>query len=207
MLTGALAEPQKLNQTGNGSRSWLKKNEEIISENNLNVTSYGYKLKYKTFPENLLPHKGLRKVVKSKLKTKFKEEWDVKTSNMSKLSFYRKYKSDHYKIEGYITLVHNRRHRSALAKLRCNAHRLKIEIGRYIKVYNEHTTRHEQLPRKKRICDIRKGKVENEQHFILECKLNENLRQDLFSKLEIKPIQLWNEIEKNKIFFRNSKRI
>ena len=49
LLTGALAELQKLNQTGNGSRSWLKKNEEIISENNLNVTSYGYKLNTKLF--------------------------------------------------------------------------------------------------------------------------------------------------------------
>ena len=68
----------------------------------------------------------------------------VKTSNMNKLSFYRKYKSDH-KIEKYITLVNKRRHRSALAKLRSSAHRIKIEIGRYIKVYNEHTTRYEQL--------------------------------------------------------------
>ena len=29
LLTGVLAEHQKLNQTGNDSRSWLKKNEEI----------------------------------------------------------------------------------------------------------------------------------------------------------------------------------
>ena len=105
---------------------------EIISENNLNITSYGYKLKYKTFSENLLPHKRSRKVLKSKLQTKFKEEWDLKTSNMSKLSFYRKYKSDHNKIERYITLVNDRRHRSALAKLRCSAHGLKIGIGRFI---------------------------------------------------------------------------
>ena len=55
---------------------------------------------------------------------------------------------------------------------------------------------YEQLPREKRICDICKGKVEDEQHFILECKLNKNLRQDLFSDPEIKHIQLWNETEK-----------
>ena len=83
-------------------------------------------------------------------------------------------------------------------------HRLKIEIGRYIKVYNEHTIRYEQLPREKRICDICKGKVEDEQHFILECALNENLRQDLLSKLEIKHIQLWNETEKIKYFFETA---
>ena len=72
LLTGALAELQKLNRTGNYSCSWLKKTEEIICENNLDVktnlsvTPYGYKLKYETFPENLFPHKGLRKVLKSK---------------------------------------------------------------------------------------------------------------------------------------------
>ena len=92
----------------------------------------------------------------------------MKTFNMSKLSFYGKYKSHHYKVERYITLVNNRRHRSALAKLRCSAHRLKIEIGNHIKVYTEHTTRYEKLPRKTRICDICKDKVEDEQHFILE---------------------------------------
>ena len=112
----------------------------------------------------------------------------MKTSNMSKLSFHKKYKSDHYKIERYITLVYNRRHKSALANHRCSAHRFRIETDRYMKVYNEHTTRCEQLPREKRICDICKDKVEDEQHFILECKLNENLYQDLFGKLEIKHI-------------------
>ena len=37
-----------------------------------------------------------------------------------------------------------------------------------------------------------------------ECKLNENLRQDLFSKLEIKHIHLWNETEKIKYFFETA---
>ena len=45
LLTGAVAE---LHQTGNGSRSWLKNTEEI-SENNNNITYYGYMLNYKAF--------------------------------------------------------------------------------------------------------------------------------------------------------------
>ena len=52
---------------------------------------------------------------------------------------------------------------------------------------------------KKRICDFCKDQVEDEQHFIPECKLNENLRQGVFSDPE-KPIQLWNESEKMKYF-------
>ena len=46
--------------------------------------------------------------------------------------------------------------------------------------------------------------IEDEQHFILECKLNENLRQDLFSNLEIKHIQLLNETEKIKYIFETA---
>ena len=50
-------------------------------------------------------------------------------------------------------------------------------------------------------------KVEDEQHFIITgMKLNENLRQDLFSNLELKlkHIQLWNETEKVKYFFETA---
>ena len=99
---------------------------------------------------------------------------------MSKLSFYKQYKQNH-KLENYIVLVDNRRHRSVPAKLRCSAHGLKIEIGRYSRFYSEETKRHEQLPREKRTCDTSKDKVEDEHHFLLECSLNEEIRKT-FSK-------------------------
>ena len=35
--------------------------------------------------------------------------------------------------------VENRRYKSAITKLRCSAHRLKIEIGRYNRIRNEVT--------------------------------------------------------------------
>ena len=53
--------------------------------------------------------------LRKKLQTSFLEEWDVKTSRTSKLSFYRQYKQSH-KLENYIVLVNNRRHKRALAK-------------------------------------------------------------------------------------------
>ena len=136
------------------------------------------------------------------MQTSFLEEWDVKTSSMSKLSFYRQYKQNH-KLENYIVLVNNRRHRSALAKLRCSAHRLKIEIGRYSRFYSEETERHEQLPGEKRTCDICKDKVEDEHHFLLECSLNEgickNFSQKLY-KIMTEDIQLWSDTDKIKYF-------
>ena len=65
---------------------------------------------------------------------------------MSKLSFYRQHKINH-KFEEYLTLLENRRYKSAITKLRCSAHRLKIEIGRYNRIRNEVTGKMEPLPR------------------------------------------------------------
>ena len=101
------------------------------------------------------------------------------TYGISKLSFYRQYKQNH-KLENYFVLVNNRRHRSALAKLRYSLHRyrLKIEIGRYSRSYSEEAKRHEQLPWEKRTCDTCEDKVEDEHHFLLECPLNEEIRNN-----------------------------
>ena len=139
------------------------------------------------------------------MQTSFLAEWDVKTSSTStcKLSFYRQYKQNH-KLENYIVLVNNRKHRSALAKLRCSAHRLKIEIGRYSRFYSEETKRHEQLPREKRTRDACKDKVEDEHHFLLECSLNEKIPNNFFQKLYkimTEDIQLWSDTDKIKYLF------
>ena len=100
--------------------------------------------------------------------------------------------------------MNNRRHRSALAKLRCSAHRLKIEIGRYSRIYSEETKRHEQLPREKRVCDTCTDKVEDEHHFLLERPLNEEIHNNLFQKLYkimTENIQLWSNTDKIKYLF------
>ena len=92
---------------------------------------------------------------------------------------------------------------SYIITLRCSAHRLKIEIGRYSRFYSEETKRHEQLPRERRTCDTCKDKVENEHHFLLECSLNEEIRKNFFQKLYIimtEDIQLWSDTDKIKYF-------
>ena len=57
----------------------------------------------------------------------------------------------------------------------------------------------EQLPREKRTCDTVKDKVEDEHHFLLECPLNEEIRNNLFQKLTkimTEDIQLWSNTYK-----------
>ena len=135
-MSGTLTELQKIN-SGRGS-SWIKKIEQLIAEYNLDITTYKYGSKNENCYRQLLAYNSLRIVLRKKLQTSFLEEWDVKTSSTSKLSFYKQYKQNH-KLENYIVLVNNRRHKSALAKLSCCTHRLKIEIGRYSIFYNEET--------------------------------------------------------------------
>ena len=186
---------------GRGS-SWIEKIEQLIADYNLDITTNKYRSKNENVHHQLLFHNSLRIVLRKKLQTSFLEEWDVKTSSMSKLSFYRQYKQNH-KLENYTVLVNNRRHRSALAKLRCSAHRPKIEIGRYSRFHSKETKRHEQLPREKRTCDTCKRKVEDGHHFLLECSLNEEIRRNVFQKLYTimtEDIQLRSDTDKIKYF-------
>ena len=93
-------------------------------------------------------------------------------------------------------------HRSALAKLRCSAHRLKIEIGRYSGIYGEETKR--LMSREKRTCDTCKNKVEDERNFLLECPLNEEIGNKFFQelyKIMTEDIQLWSNTDKIKYLF------
>ena len=99
--------------------------------------------------------------------------------------------------------MNKRRHKSALAKLRCSIHRLEIEIEGYSRFCSEETKRHEQLPREKRTCDTSKDKVEVEHDFLIECSLKEEIRKIFFQKLYrsmTEDIQLQSDTDKIKYF-------
>ena len=125
---------------------------------------------------------------------------------MSKLRFYRQYKPNHG-LEHYIVLVNNRRYRSALAKLICNAHRLKVKIGRYSRIYNDDNKRYEKLPREKRTCDTCKTKMEDELHFLLDCPLNEEILHNFIQKIDkitTEDFQSWSDKDKIKYLFETT---
>ena len=125
---------------------------------------------------------------------------------MSKLSFYRQHKIDH-KFEEYLTLLENRRYKSAITKLRCSAHRLKIEIGRYNRIRNEVTGKMEPLPREKRLCDICKEKVEEEYHFLFECQVNKQLRDKFLNEMYTligDNFKTMNHFDKTKLLFETT---
>ena len=90
--------------------------------------------------------------------------------NGNKLRTYRKFKYD-FKSEEYLVNFKNRKNRFIFSRLRCSAHRLLIETGRYSRP---------KIPVEERICtkcDLKQ--VEDEYHLIRICKLYERIRTDL----------------------------
>ena len=94
---------------------------------------------------------------------------DAGCENGNKLRLYRLYK-DRLDTEEYVHSNHiNRYQRSVLARLRSGSLPLKIETGRYNKT-----------PLKDRTCNSCQV-IEDEIHFIVDCKLYDDLRYELFN--------------------------
>ena len=75
--------------------------------------------------------------------------------------------------EHYLSAVTNRSHLIALARFQTSCHGLQIEVGRYHKP---------PIPPELHYCTVCKsGEVENECHFIHDCKPLEQFWQDLHS--------------------------
>ena len=96
---------------------------------------------------------------------------DIRVGGGNKLRTYRTFKTV-FAWEHYLSAVTNRSHLIALARFRTSCHGLQIEVGRYHKP---------PIPPELRYCTVCKsGEVEDECHFIHDCKPLEQFRQDLF---------------------------
>ena len=88
------------------------------------------------------------------------------------LRTYVRFKSD-FVIEPYLYLVKKLRYREAISKFRCSSHTLAIESGRHT------NPRTPVADRKCLICDV----IEDELHFLLNCKINLIERNTFFDKI------------------------
>ena len=92
-----------------------------------------------------------------------------------KRSFYCTIKDD-YSPSPYLALTRKNPSRKALVRFRISSHQLRIKTGRY-----------ENIPRNERICHFcTSNKIEDENHFLLDCKAYSQIRDIFFSKLETK---------------------
>ena len=109
------------------------------------------------------------------MKNKYVSYWNQTLQQSQKLSFYCTIKDD-YSPSPYLVLTRKNPSRKALVRFRISSHQLRIETGRY-----------EKIPRDERICYFCTGnKIEDENHFLLDCKAYSQIRDTFFSKLETK---------------------
>ena len=97
--------------------------------------------------------------------------WVAQMSEKPKLRTYAMFKTE-YGIEKYLQCPISRSKRSLLAQLRVGILPLKIETGRFTNT-----------PKEERLCDFCTNAVEDELHFIFECRLYNDIRDQLLSKV------------------------
>ena len=112
---------------------------------------------------------------KRAVKTHFESQWVADTQNLPKnpiLRSYSLYKHGLY-FEPYLDSISDSRYRTALTRLRTSSHVLEIERGRYT------VSKTAVGDRLCKICH----QIEDEAHFLIDCKLYDIHRQELYVKV------------------------
>ena len=106
------------------------------------------------------------RIINMKIQEREEVKWNKKMEQRSKLRTYIKVK-DKLEIEGYLKNkdVEGRR---MMARIRSGTNKLRIETGRHIGLDKENRT-----------CWFGCGKIEDEKHFLLECRMYDDFRRDL----------------------------
>ena len=104
-------------------------------------------------------------LVSKKIQEREQREWRLTIQERPKLRTYRLVKKN-LEYENYLD-IEDEAGRKALARLRSGTNMLRIETGR-----------HEGLERRDRLCWCGCDEVEDEQHFLKECWMYEDLREE-----------------------------
>jgi len=114
-------------------------------------------------------------ILKERIQNRYESNWKDYISNFSsKLKSYKLFKNK-FQLENYI-IKKKFLDRINFTKLRISAHKLHCETGRYTKP---------KTPASLRFCPSCPNDIENEYHFIIDCKNYDTCRQELYSSLDI----------------------
>ena len=113
--------------------------------------------------------------LKRSVVSKYQSQWIRSINNIDQNPLLRTYKlfKKSYRMDPYLKIIKNDCHRTAMCKFRCSSHMLEIERGRHTNPVT---------PVDQRICKIC-NELDNEIHFLLFCKNNDDLRQKFFSEI------------------------
>ena len=102
----------------------------------------------------------LAKVIE-RLHDQYYQQWNTEVTNSPKLSTYNLIKGDQFNFQNYLDCANIDNYRTALFILRCSAHKLAIEEGKF-----------RNIPRNERKCIFCQiNVIEDEYNFILVCPL------------------------------------
>ena len=131
------------------------------------IQEYAHKLQeiHQCFHPYADPFLNIYEIPTDKLKTYmdqiFHSEWRIRLEDSTKGETYRSFKNN-MAFEPYLFIT-NRKERVSLTKLRISDHKLGIEEGRRCRPIT---------PREQRTCTMCTSEIDNECHFLLNCKLH-----------------------------------
>lgn len=122
-------------------------------------------------------------LLKRTLRDQFIQEWNTSLNNISKLDFYRQFKTT-FSYETYLDKITNDMHRKQFTCLRLCSHNLEVELGRYSR-----------LDRENRLCKMCNQNVtETEYHFLLCCTKYSQIRQKYLGNISWPSLNKFNSI-------------
>ena len=110
---------------------------------------------------------------KQTIKDCFMQNWESDIHLNHKLQYYKNFKGGLY-LENYVMLVSEYKYRKALAKLRCSAHRLNVEVSRYKGEDDDSLCNY--------CLSLGIYVLEDEYHFIMQCPKYSILRTQYISQ-------------------------
>ena len=136
-------------------------------------TLHGLKLDHVWDSQAIGDLKGWISCISATIRKKEQESWVEELKEMDKLRTYRSLKTVLGR-EDYISWQVPTPHRVLYARLRSGTHSLRMETGRWM---------HEKEA--ERLCKICvTGKVESEEHFLLDCYVYNNIREAMYTKIK-----------------------
>ena len=122
--------------------------------------------------------------VKQRINDQFLQNWRARLENSSRATFYRCIAD--FKFQPYLNALNLSKVRTSLSRLRVSSHRLYVETGRW----NKPTS----IPFDERKC-LFCNRLEDEYHFVMECKVLVELRKLLLPAFYWKRPNMFKFIE------------